>query len=183
MNRFHLCAALLAASSLPVKASGVFLPGDSLLIQTSVWTRHYNPQPDHNNTQELINLEWQAPDTHRFDWQHESAAVERAPWLRNVNWVVGAGTFRNSFSQRSVYVYGGGRYDFYESNHTRAYAKVTAGLLHGYRGEYRDKIPLNHLGVAPAILPAVGIQHRRLNLEMIPFGASGVMFNVGFYLN
>lgn len=166
----------------PAMASGVFVPGDRLLLQTSVWTKHYSPEPDHNNNQDLINLEWQAPESVRFDWQQDGAAVQRMPWLGDVNWVLGGAHFRNSFSQRSTYLYGGARYDFYASGNTRMYAKVTAGLLHGYRGEYRDKIPFNRFGVAPAILPAVGLEYRRLNVEMIPFGTAGVMFNVGLYV-
>lgn len=176
-----LCAALCCCSA-PVLASGVFLPGDRLLLQTSVWTRHYSPEPDHTNRQDLINLEWQAPADWRFDWQHDGTAVQRMPWLADVRWVAGAASFRNSFAQRSAYVYGGARYDFYATERTRVYGKVSAGLLHGYRGEHRDKIPFNRYGTAPAILPAIGIEHRRVNLEMIPFGTAGVMLNVGFYL-
>lgn len=163
-------------------ASGVFLPGDRLLLQTSVWTRHYSPEPDHNNNQDLIGLEWQAPETLRFDWQHDGDAVGRMPWLADVNWVAGVATFRNSFSQRSTYVYGGARYDLHTTANTRVYAKVSAGLLHGYRGEYRDKIPLNRFGVAPAILSAVGVEYRRMNIEVIPFGTAGMMLNLGVNL-
>lgn len=183
MKRIILLLTLCATPPSVVLASGVFVPGDRLLLQTSVWTKHYSPESDHTNRQELINLEWHAPASMRFGWQEESAAVARAPWLRNVTWLAGGATFRNSFGQRSTYVYGGGRYDMYVAGNTRVYAKVTAGLLHGYRGEYRDKIPFNRFGVAPAILPAVGIEYRRMNVEMIPFGTAGVMVNVGFYLN
>jgi hypothetical protein len=159
------------------------IPDDRVLLQTSLWTRHFNPEPDHNNRQDLLGIEWQAPKSMRFDWQEGSAAVDRMPWLGGVSWLAGAASFRNSFSQRSTYVYGGARYDLHAGDNTRVYAKLTAGLLHGYRGEYRDKIPFNRHGVAPVVLPAVGIDYRRVNLEMIPFGASGVMLNVGFYLN
>lgn len=183
MKRIILLLVLVSMPVSAVIASGVFVPGDRLLLQTSVWTKHYSPDSDHTNRQDLINLEWQAPDSMRFDWQEDGTAVSRAPWLKDVRWLAGAATFRNSFGHRSTYVYGGGRYDMHAAGNTRVYAKVTAGLLHGYRGEYRDKIPLNRFGVAPAILPAVGVEYRRMNVEMIPFGTAGVMFNVGFYLN
>jgi hypothetical protein len=179
-----LCCGLPAILAIEaVHASGVLVPGDRLLLQTSVWTRHYDPEPDHTNNQDLINIEWQAPPDARFDWQHDGAAVRRMPWLAEVRWLAGGAAFRNSFGQRSAYVYGGGRYDLAQRGHTRVYAKVTAGLMHGYRGEYRDKIPFNRFGVAPAVLPALGVEYRRMNLEMIPFGAAGVMLNLGFYLN
>ena len=53
--------------------------------------------------------------------------------------------------------------------------------MHGYRGEFRDKIPFNRIGVAPAILPAIGIDYRRANLELIPFGKAGLMVNIGLH--
>lgn len=167
----------------PAVATGVFVPGDRLVLQTSLGTRHYNPEPDHNNHQDLIGVEWQAPESIRFDWQRQGVGVQRMPWLSEVNWLAGVASFRNSFAQRSTYLYGGASYDMYAAGHTRVYAKVTAGLLHGYRGEYRDKIPFNRFGVAPAILPAVGLEYRRVSVEMIPFGTAGVMLNLGFRLN
>ena len=66
------------------------------------------------------------------------------------------------------------------SQFSNIYVKVTAGLLHGYRGEFKNKIPLNDAGVAPVILPAVGWQYRRANVELVPFAAAGMMMNVGW---
>jgi hypothetical protein len=152
-----------------------------LLVQTSAWTRHYENRPYHNNDQNLVNLEWIAPQSYRIAWLQTEALAGRLPWTTDIRWLAGAALFENSFSQSSTYLYGGGRYDFWQGSQTRLYAKITLGLLHGYRGEFRDKIPLNHFGVAPAVLPAVGVQHRRVNLELIPFGAAGVMLNIGLY--
>lgn len=159
-----------------VQAKGVFTEGDELLLQTSVWTKHYSEEPDHNNHQHLVNAEWYFPDNAiEFD-------ATKASWRNDIRWLAGGATFKNSFDQQSTYLYGGGRYDYTLSENTDAYLKLTAGLLHGYRGEYKDKIPFNDLGVAPVILPAVGVAHRRLNLEVVPFAAAGVMVNIGVYL-
>jgi len=57
--------------------------------QTSVYTRHFAPDKDHNNNQDLIGLE-----------RNEASGL-----------VYGGATFRNSFSQRSYYAYAGKRYD------------------------------------------------------------------------
>ena len=168
---------LLSLSALPLQAADLIRPDDRLLLQTSLWTMHYDPEPDHNNTQELINIEWMGSSSFRFSWQEETSG-----WLRDVAWLGGAATFRNSFSQRSNYVYGGGRYDFHDNGRTHVYAKATAGLIHGYRGEHKNKIPLNRHGIAPVVLPAFGIDHGRLNLELIPFGAAGLMLSFGVYL-
>jgi hypothetical protein len=163
-------------------AGNIFMPGDQLLIQTSAYSRHHDPQPYHNNTQELINFEWQAPKDYRFAWQSQSNAVQRMPFLKEVSWVAGGASFINSFSQRSTYIYGGGRYDMLTLGDTKLYTKVTAGLINGYRGDYRDKIPFNRYGTAPAILPVLGLQYQRVGVEVIPFGSAGVMVTIGVYL-
>lgn len=157
-------------------ASGIFTEGDALLLQTSLWTTHYNPEPDHNNHQKLINLEYYFNDEVKL-----FVNSEQPDWRDNIRWLVGGATFENSFEQQSTYLYGGGRYDYTVDDNTKAYIKLTAGLLHGYRGEYKDKIPLNELGVAPVILPALGVQYRRVNIELVPFAAAGVMLNAGLY--
>lgn len=125
------------------------------VVQTSVYTRHFSPEPEHNNRQNLIGLE-----------RNEASGL-----------VYGGATFRNSFAQRSVYAYAGKRFD-----HSRypVYLNITGGLLHGYRGEYRDKIPLNRYGVAPVIIPGIGVHLGPVSAEAVLLGASAAMLNVGF---
>jgi len=169
---------------LPAAGSGAGTTnGDSgrFLLQTSVWTTHYSSNPEHHERQDLINLEYQAPESYRFDWQEELDRGGWTGWLADVDWVVGGAAFKNSYNQQTFYVYGGGQYDFYEGEHTRVYGKLTAGLIHGYRGEHRDRIPFNRHGVAPAIVPGLGIQYRRVGVEVIPFGNAGVMIGAGVY--
>jgi hypothetical protein len=122
--------------------------------QTSVYTRHYSPDPEHNNHQDLIGIE-----------RNEASG-----------WVFGGATFRNSFRQRSNYAYVGKRYD---SSDYPVYLKVTGGLLQGYRGDYKDKIPLNHFGVAPVIIPSVGTHYGQLAAELVFLGANAAMVTTG----
>nr|WP_285275554.1 sn-glycerol-3-phosphate transporter [Halopseudomonas bauzanensis] len=126
-------------------------------IQGSVWTTHFDPQPDHNNNQDLIGLE-----RHRGD-----------------SYLWGAATFRHSFGERSWYGYAGKRFEFAG---TPFNAKLTAGLLYGYRGEYRDKIPFNRFGVAPAVIPSVGVSYQRVGVDVVLLGAAAAMINVGVRL-
>lgn len=126
-------------------------------VQGSVWTTHFDPQPDHNNNQDLIGLE-----RHRDD-----------------SYLWGAATFRHSFGERSWYGYTGKRFEFAG---TPFNAKLTAGLLYGYRGEYRDKIPLNRFGVAPAVIPSVGASYQRVGVDVVLLGAAAAMVNVGVRL-
>ena len=126
------------------------------VVQTSVYTRHFSPSPEHNNRQNLIGLE-----------RNEASGL-----------VYGGATFRNSFAQRSVYGYVGKRFN--SRQYPAVYLKVTGGLLHGYRGEYRDKIPLNRYGVAPVIIPGAGINLGPVVAEVVLLGTSATMLNAGF---
>lgn len=123
-------------------------------VQTSLYTRHFSPDPDHNNRQNLIGLE-----------RNEASG-----------WLYGGATFRNSYDQQSVYGYVGKRF---ESADYPVYLKVSGGLLYGYRGEYRDKIPLNNLGVAPVIIPSVGVHLGPVTAEAVLLGVSASILNIG----
>lgn len=124
-------------------------------VQTSVYTKHFDPKPEHNNHQELIGADYN---------------------LAN-GWFYGGATFRNSFRQRSVYGYAGKKF---ELTNTPFYSRISGGLIHGYHGKYKHKIPMNDLGVAPAIIPSVGVQISRFNTEMILLGFNAMMVNVGY---
>lgn len=119
-------------------------------VKTSLYTRHWDPEPEHNNHQRLFGFEAQ------FDR----------------SWLVGAAAFRNSYDQSSQFLYAGRKWDLSDSG--LWYAKLMAGLIHGYKGAYEDKIPLNGFGVAPAVIPALGIRYQRALLEA-HFGGFAVM--------
>ena len=87
----------------------------------------------------------------------------------------------NSFGQFSQYLYGGLQWRPIEE-HQPFYVKVSAGLLHGYHGEYQDKIPFNHYGIAPAIVPSVGYCYIRYCGEFVVLGGAGALFMVGVTL-
>lgn len=126
------------------------------LLQTSIYTRHFRPNPEHNNHQHLVNLEYQRPD----------------------QWIVGASAFDNSFGQATQYVYFGRLFRPLESAPSM-HLKLTGGLIHGYSGQYRDKIPYNTRGVAPAIIPAIGLSGKHVSGEINFFGIAGVMVSMG----
>lgn len=136
-------------------ASSVASAGEARwLLQTSVFTAHYEPEPDHNNRQQLVGLEY----------------------TRSDDWLLGGAGFLNSFSQKSACVYTGRRFGLGDGP---LFAKLTGGLLHGYRGEHKDKIPLNRLGIAPAVIPSVGLQGEVLSSELVFLGAAAIMVNLG----
>jgi hypothetical protein len=134
--------------------------GDRWYFQTSAATVHFNANPEHNNWQQLLNIEWQSAK----------------------HWVLGGAYFRNSFGQPSQYVYGG-RIWHPSERMPSLHLKLTGGLIHGYKDEYQNNIPFNDLGIAPALLPAIGLSKRRFATEVVVFGTRGLMWNVGFFIS
>lgn len=126
-------------------------------VQTSVYTKHFKPKSKHNNNQELIGLERHTENSY----------------------IMGGATFLHSFNERSYYGYVGKRYDFAG---TPFYGKITGGLLYGYKGEYRDKIPFNRFEIAPAIVPSLGVKYRRVGAEIVFLGTAATMINIGLEL-
>jgi hypothetical protein len=132
-------------------------PAARWVLSTSVYTRHFHPSPDHNNHQRLLSAER----------------------IRDDGRLIGLAFFRNSFDQPSTLAFVGQRWDSTERL-PGAYLKLIGGFLHGYKGEYRDKIPFNRFGIAPVVIPSVGWQYGRGAIEMVLFGNSGVMWTVGY---
>ncbi|MES1264953.1 MAG: hypothetical protein ABUU24_04780, partial [Variovorax sp.] len=106
---------------------------DRFFLATSIYTKHFHYSPEHNDNQNLIEAEWNITG----------------------QWLAGVSLFDNSFAQSSQYVYGGYKFRPLESAQP-LYLKLTAGIVHGYRGQYQDKIPFNSSGFAPAIIPSIG---------------------------
>lgn len=134
---------------------------DRFYVQTSVATVHFSSDPDHENNQKLIYGEWRLKER----------------WLEG-QVLVGASFFDNSFGQASQFVFGGLLWRPIDKAQ-EFYVKVAAGILHGYTGEFKNKIPANSSGFAPGIVPAVGYCYNRFCGEMILFGTAGMLWTVG----
>lgn len=97
--------------------------------------------------------------------------------------IVWGGTFfSNSFGQPSVYVYGGERLNGW-SEFDQLFAQWTAGVLYGYKGEYKDKVPLNYNGFSPGLVLSVGWQFTpSYSAQVNVLGNSALMFQVSIDL-
>jgi len=71
--------------------------------------------------------------------------------------VWGGTYFSNSFGQPSAYVYGGQRLENF-SDYRQFFAQWTAGVIYGYKGEFKDKVPFNHGGFSPGVVLSLGWQ-------------------------
>ncbi|SFJ90349.1 hypothetical protein [Methylophaga sulfidovorans] len=101
--------------------------------------------------------------------------------VKSNDWLYGLALFDNSFGQFSQYIYTGKSWNYhgkFEGFHT----KLTAGFIHGYRGDYKDKIPLNHFGIGPAIIPGIGYDNGKFGADVIMLGGAGLLFTVGTHL-
>jgi hypothetical protein len=124
-------------------------------LQTSLYTTHFDPEPYHVDDQNLVGIE-----------AHLAS-----------DWLAGVALFDNSFGQSSQLVYAGKTWPMLDSQHW--YAKLTGGLLHGYKEPYEDKIPLNGLGVAPVVIPALGFRYGYFVAEANLGGLAVVMLTAG----
>jgi hypothetical protein len=71
--------------------------------------------------------------------------------------VWGGAIFSNSFGQPSAYAFGGQRL-YGWSPWAPLYAEWSAGLLYGYVGQYKNKVPLNYNGFSPGLVGGLGWQ-------------------------
>ena len=125
-------------------------------ITFSPYTHHWSQNPEHKQVV-LLALDEQLPGN-RF---------------------CGVSFFSNSFGQPSVYLYAGQQFNGLLGS-PKLFVKVTAGILYGYVAPYEDKVPLNHHGFSPAIIPSLGYKiSPQDSLQMKILGNAGLMFSWG----
>lgn len=118
---------------------------------------HWRESEDHKGTPRLIGIEAEKQARHSF----------------------GVSLFNNSFDQFCQYYYYGYKWQL-PSISKSSHFKLTAGLIHGYKDKYEDKIPFNNNGWAPAIIPSIGWKHDRLGFDVFILGDTGLMFTLGY---
>ena len=128
---------------------------DRWYIYTSVYTKHFDPDPDHVNNQKMLGVEAQMTNNYMF----------------------GFATFDNSFGQRSESLSAGYKWALFGSQHW--YIKLTGGLLYGYKEPHEDKIPFHDLGVAPVIIPTLSFRYKFFITEVTVAGNSALGITAG----
>ena len=135
------------------------------------------PEPPNGSRWELTL----SPYTYHWNDNPEHRRVFLGALDRTVagNRFCGLALFRNSFGQPAAFGYVGQRWDGI-GGHAKLFAKVSAGFIYGYKGKYHDKIPFNHYGVAPAIIPAIGYDfEKNESVQAMVLGRAGVLFAYG----
>jgi len=159
--KFLLAILLLSLSSISYaddNSDDSWLSYDHLVLNAGAYT-HFGDDPEYDGKPILVSLE-----------AHKSN-----------DWLYGLALFDNSFGQFSQYAYVAKLWRFSDTK-DGFYGKLSGGFIHGYKDEYEDKIPLNSLGVAPAIIPGVGYKKGRYGTELVLFGTAGVLWTFGLDL-
>jgi hypothetical protein len=116
---------------------------------------HFNPNPQH-----------------RPVW---AVALERQ---RDDRWLYGGSYFSNSFGQDSGYLYLGRQYPGV-FDRPQLFAQWSAGLLYGYKGTYRDKVPLNYKAFSPGAVVSLGWRFDpRSSMQINLVGTAGLMLQL-----
>lgn len=142
LSRAGLACLLCAALYGPGIAAGQEPPSQSLpqqplttgnwYLSVSPYMHHWYPKPEHRHVW-LLGIE-------RYDAD---------------NSVMGFAVFRNSYGDPTAYAYPWGQNYPNFLGIEKLTAKWSAGLLYGYVGQWKDKVPLNYNGFSPAIIPAL----------------------------
>ena len=163
INKTQLATILLAAQLAGAAFAQQNSPGSSstdsgskLHWQFSPYTYHYTPDDAHKNVWML--------------------GLEREQVGGKVD---GITFFSNSFGQPCVYIYPWGETYHGIAGIQSLSFKWTAGLLYGYKDAYEDKVPYNHNGFSPAIIPALEYEFKPgLSVQVDLLGTAAMMFQV-----
>jgi len=162
-----LCAALLcAAFTAPVHAAG--------FMQESLCPGLDQPVAGTGPKYEAFF----SPYTHHWsrDAEHQQVyAISLSRLLPNDRFC-GFSLFNNSFGQPSAYAFIGKTWPGVLASYPEVYVSATAGIIYGYVGKYKNKVPLNVGGFSPVIVPAVGYRiSPRATVEVQLLGTAAFM--------
>jgi hypothetical protein len=162
MTMRRLFGLMALAAAMPSLADDTAAPAsdrsDSIfMLQVAPGVLHYRADSEHAKHSWLVGAEW----------QHSS------------RWLAGYSYFNNSFDQKCHYLYTGRSWQIGE-NDKGWYAKLTGGVLVGYREPYADKIPFNHDGIALGIVAGLGYRLDRFSIQVNVLGTAGLMVTVGY---
>ncbi|MFZ4759368.1 MAG: hypothetical protein ACOYLX_14505 [Burkholderiaceae bacterium] len=156
----------IVALSAPISAQSEWItPDDQLRVSYGPYAWHFNESTEHVRYNHLISVELLTPR-----WRFWGADRTQ----------IGFAVFDNSFGQPSQYLYFGQEWDLGRFLGGTGYVNATAGLLHGYKDEYQDKIPFNRYGTAPVIIPSIGVRWGSFAVLATALGLNGFLFAASY---
>ncbi len=130
-------------------------------IQIAPFALHWSRSSEHKHVY-LLGIERDQPGAPSW------TAADETLW--------GLSVFRNSFGQTSAYAYFGYRWN-HLFGHPALSLSLTGGLLYGYRKPYENKVPFNHNGFSPGIIPTIGYRlTQKDSVQVGALGTAGLVF-------
>ena len=109
--------------------------------------------------------------------EHEPVRAVSLSRLLPNNRFCGFSLFTNSFGQPSAYAFTGKLWPNPIASMPNVYTSLSGGIMYGYVGRFKNKVPLNVGGFSPVIIPAVGYRFsQRTAVEVQFLGTAAVMF-------
>ena len=124
-------------------------------LSVSPYMHHWYPKPEHRYVF-LLGVE-------RYDTD---------------NSVMGVAVFRNSYGDPTIYTYPWGQTYPHLWGIEKLSGKWSAGLLYGYVGQWKDKVPFNYKGFSPAFIPALSWDLGSGYEFQLNFPSGNVMFQL-----
>ncbi len=167
-----------------VLALGFVLAGLAPLAHAGLWPNDWEVCPgiDQPADASLDGRPFEvfvSPYTHHWTASEEHKpvrAVSVSRLLPNTRFC-GFSLFTNSFGQPSAYAFTGKYWPRPIDSMPNIYVSLSGGIMYGYVGRFKNKVPLNVGGFSPVIVPAVGYRlNARTAIEMQILGTAAVMF-------
>jgi hypothetical protein len=141
------------------------------LSEAGQWTLMASPLTLHYS--DLKNETLAPEDKHKYVW------LVGAEKMVTNRYFAGAAFFSNSFGQPTQYVYAGAKFRPIDDA-PKFFAKVSAGVIHGYKAPYDKKIPVNTAsGWGLAIIPSIGWDiNEQFAAQLNVLGVAGLMLQM-----
>jgi hypothetical protein len=118
-------------------------------------------------------------DAGSTDEKHKYVWLVGAEKMVTDRYFAGAAFFSNSFGQPTQYVYVGAKFRPWDEQ-PKFFAKISAGVIHGYKPPYDKKIPINtSSGWGLGVIPSIGWDFNdQFAAQLNVLGAAGLMLQM-----
>lgn len=148
-------------------ALGALVPAGAALAQEEPW---FGNTGYWRLVMSPYSIHFRPSDEHKSVW---ALGAERQG---DTGWLYGGSYFSNSFGQPSAYAYVGQQYPGLWGK-PPLFFQWSGGLMYGYVGKYKNKVPLNYNGFSPGAVVSLGWQFdRQTSAQLNMLGDAAVMF-------
>jgi hypothetical protein len=162
---------VFASTSTLVSAQAQELKMSTTLSESGQWTVMAGPLTLHYSD---INR-----DANSTDEKHKYVWLVGGEKMLTDRYFAGAAFFSNSFGQPTQYVYAGAKFRPFDDT-PKFFAKISAGVIHGYKAPYDKKIPINtSSGWGLGVIPSIGWDFNdQFAAQLNVLGAAGLMLQM-----